>query len=147
MLSSIVSTTAFFSFVYSILLQEKKAWFLSCKLFFYKQCSWKSPWCRHWMQIKHKEGEIDRNAWAIMNIVRYLMFCKPFIIWPMLCLKQRCILKLTPPKSTTANTRLFSLPLGLSHRNLNSDDLLRQCFLFSFNCEAFLSGSNLKVWL
>lgn len=55
-----------------------------------------------------------------MNIVRYLMFWKPVIIWPIFSLKQKHILKLTAPKSTTTNPRPLSLPQGLPHGNLSN---------------------------
>lgn len=71
-----------------------------------------------------------------MNTVRYLIFWKPVIIWPIFSLKQKHILKLTAPKSTTTNPRPLSLPRGLLHGNLSN---LMNCgdnvFFFPLNAK------------
>lgn len=97
--------------------------------------------CRRSLR-KLELSELPEQLWILLD-----MFCKPTVIWSILCLKHKHVFMLTAPKSTTKSPRLFSLPWELPHGNLNNHDLLRQCFLFSFNCEAFHSGSNLKVWL
>lgn len=96
------------------------------------------------MRIKHKEVGIVRGAWTILNVVRYVTFCKPVIIWPIL--KQKHILMLTASKTPPQTSGYSAFPedflMGTWTVMIYRDNV----FLFSFNCESFHSGINLKVW-
>lgn len=96
------------------------------------------------MQTKHKEVGIVRGAWTILNVVRYVTFCKPVIIWPIL--KQKYILMLTAPKTPPQTSGYSAFPKDFLMGTWTVMTYWDNVFLFSFNCEVFHSGINLKVW-